>query len=143
MNISFFHKIVNYYYNKTIPIIPKICELLIRLFFNSIVYSKTKIAKNCTFAYGGIATVIHPRTIIWNNILIGQPAIVGGSSRSKKVPLIGNNVYIAVGAKILGAITVGYNSIIGANVVVINDVPKNAVVGGVPSRILKRKNQND
>ena len=53
------------------------------------------------------------------------------------MPVIGSNVYIATGAKILGNITIADNVIIGANAVVIHDVPSNCSVGGVPAHILK------
>ncbi|MDD4899970.1 MAG: serine acetyltransferase, partial [Candidatus Omnitrophica bacterium] len=53
-------------------------------------------------------------------------------------PTIGNNVVIGGGAKVLGNITVGDNSYIGANAVVIKDVPANSTVVGVPGRITKQ-----
>lgn len=52
------------------------------------------------------------------------------------MPIIGNNVYIATGAKILGPIKIGNNVTIGANSVVIKDVPDNMVVAGVPAKII-------
>jgi serine O-acetyltransferase len=54
------------------------------------------------------------------------------------MPIIGNNVYIGAGAKILGSITIGDNVIIGANAVVTRNVPPNCTVAGVPARIIKR-----
>lgn len=60
-----------------------------------------------------------------------------GRSNKEGHPIIGNNVYVATGAKVLGDITVGDNVIIGANAVVIHDVPSNCSVGGVPAKILK------
>lgn len=57
------------------------------------------------------------------------------------MPIIGNNVYIATGAKILGPIKIGSNVIIGANAVVINDVPNNVTVAGIPAKIIKSKKQ--
>ncbi len=52
------------------------------------------------------------------------------------VPRIGNNVYIGCGAKILGDIIIGDNCIIGANAVVIKDVPAKVCVGGIPARTI-------
>ncbi len=63
---------------------------------------------------------------------------IGGRSGKENVPVIGNDVYIATGAKILGDIKVGNNVIIGANAVVIKDVPDNCVVAGVPAKIIKQ-----
>lgn len=59
-----------------------------------------------------------------------------GSARGKGAPVIGDNVVIAAGAKVIGAITVGNNVFIGANAVVLHDIPDNAVVGGIPAKII-------
>ena len=53
------------------------------------------------------------------------------------VPVIGNDVYIATGAKILGPITIGNNSVVGANAVVIHNVPENTVVAGLPAKVIE------
>jgi serine O-acetyltransferase len=53
------------------------------------------------------------------------------------VPIIGDNVEICAGARILGLVRIGNNVIIGANAVVVKDVPDNCVVAGVPARIIK------
>jgi len=65
---------------------------------------------------------------------------VGGTGleKGKRHPTIGNNVVIGTGAKVLGNITVGDSSYIGANAVVIKDVPANSTVVGVPGRITKQ-----
>jgi serine O-acetyltransferase len=59
------------------------------------------------------------------------------------VPLIGNDVYIGAGAKILGPVTIGDGAIIGANAVVIDDVPAGATAVGVPARIVAKKQRGD
>ena len=53
--------------------------------------------------------------------------------------IVGNNCYFGLNAKILGPVTIGDNVTIGANAVVTKDIPDNAVVGGVPAKILKYK----
>lgn len=68
---------------------------------------------------------------IYQDVTIGQNA--GG------YPSIGNNVIIYAGAKIFGNITIGNNVIIGANAVVNKNIPDNAVIGGIPAKILKMK----
>ena len=62
-----------------------------------------------------------------------------GSMRGKGVPVIGNNVVIAAGAKVIGDVRIGNNVFIGANAVVVKDVPDGAVVGGNPARIISMK----
>lgn len=83
--------------------------------------------------------VIHARAEIGARCIIGQNTTIGGRSGHYPVPKIGNNVEICAGSRVLGPITVGDNAIIGANAVVIHDVPANAVVAGVPAKIIKMR----
>ncbi|MDN5874218.1 MAG: hypothetical protein L0H29_07555, partial [Sinobacteraceae bacterium] len=61
----------------------------------------------------------------------------GRAVGERSLPVIGNNVWIMAGAKVLGPITIGNNVLIGANAVVLSDVPDNSVVAGVPGRVLR------
>lgn len=65
--------------------------------------------------------------------------VVLGKNGDDKTPRIGDNVNIAPGAKVFGDITIGNNVFIAANAVVTKDVPNNTIVGGVPAKIIKRK----
>jgi serine O-acetyltransferase len=88
----------------------------------------------------GMGVVIGETSIIGDNVLLYQGVTLGGTGleKGKRHPTIGNNVVIGTGAKVLGNITVGDNSYIGANAVVIKDVPANSTVVGVPGRITKQ-----
>lgn len=130
-------RIGSYFYKLRLPFFPSICNILIRLFHNCAVYSESSIGKGTVFGYGGIGVVIHKRVVIGNNCVIGSNVTIGGRSKSAEVPVIGDGVYISTGAKILGAITVGANSVIGANAVVIHDVPANSIVVGIPAKVIK------
>jgi len=127
----------SYCYKKKIPILPKLFNALIRLIHNCAVFSETDIGENTIFGYGGIGVVIHKRTIIGKNCVIGSNVTIGGKSQSKEVPIIGDNCFIATGAKILGAIKIGDNCVIGANAVVISDMPSNCVIAGIPAKVIK------
>lgn len=86
--------------------------------------------------FGGI--IIHPDVEIGENCSIGQGVTIGTLGLGKTgAPKIGNNVFIGVGAKVLGNIIIGDNVRIGANAVVIEDVPENATAVGVPAKIVK------
>lgn len=74
---------------------------------------------------------------IGNNCSIRQNCTVGVKHIGENGPVIGDNVEFGAGCKVLGEITVGNNVIIGANAVVVNDVPDNCVVGGIPAKIIK------
>jgi serine O-acetyltransferase len=131
------YRLGNFAYRKSIPVLPIICDLLIRLIHNCAIYSQTKIGAKTIFGYGGIGVVIHKRVVIGRNCNIGSNVTIGGKSGSANVPTIGNDVFIATGAKILGDLKVGDNSVIGANAVVVKDVPANCVVAGIPAKVIK------
>jgi len=89
----------------------------------------------------GMGVVIGETAIIGDNVLLYQGVTLGGTGleKGKRHPTIGNNVVIGTGAKVLGNITIGDNSYIGANAVVIKDVPPNSTVVGVPGRITRQE----
>jgi len=117
--------------------LPKIGKLMCFLLYNSSIPYECKIGKGSRFGYSGIGVVLHKRTVIGLNCSIGTNVTVGGRSKHFDVPIIGDYVYIGTGAKILGPIKIGNNVTIGANAVVIQDVPDNATVAGVPAKIIK------
>lgn len=88
------------------------------------------------FIQHGYATIIAPRSI-GRNCWVNQCVTIGYTNETE-CPTIGNNVTIYAGAKILGDVVIGDNSIVAANAVVVNDVPPNVIVGGVPAKIIKR-----
>lgn len=89
--------------------------------------------------HGGI--VIHGSTRIGDDCLIRHGVTIGNSGRDDPLgaPSIGDRVEIGAGAKLLGRIRIGNDVIIGANAVVIRDVPDNAIVGGVPARLIRMR----
>jgi serine O-acetyltransferase len=82
--------------------------------------------------------VVHPRSRIGRNCNISQGVTLGQANRGprKGHPTVGDGVYIGPGAKLVGAVRVGNNVAIGANCVVTGDVPDNAVIVGVPGRVI-------
>lgn len=134
------YRLSNFLYRHHIPFVPKFIYYIQYILFNSSVPASCKIGKGTKFGYGGIGIVIHTRAEIGENCIIGQNTTIGGRSGLYEVPKIGNKVEICAGARVLGPIKIGDNAIIGANAVVIKDVPKNAVVAGVPAKIIKYNN---
>jgi serine O-acetyltransferase len=90
-----------------------------------------------------MGVVIGETAEIGDNVTIYHGVTLGGTSwrREKRHPTIGNNVVIGAGAKILGPFKVGDNSKVGAGSVVVNEVPPDSVVVGVPGRITHRFGQ--
>ena len=87
------------------------------------------------FIQHGFATILCAQSI-GNNCHINQQVTVG--YKGSDAPVIGNNVTISCGAKVLGGVKVGDNVVIGANAVVVKDVPSNTTVVGVPAYIVKK-----
>lgn len=88
----------------------------------------------------GMGVVIGETAEIGDDVLMFHQVTLGGTSleKVKRHPTIGNNVLIGMGAKVIGAITVGDNARIGANAVVTRPVPANATVVGIPGKIVKQ-----
>jgi len=84
----------------------------------------------------GIATIIAAETI-GENCLINQQVTIGYSNKTDR-PTIGDDVSIRAGAKVIGGVVIGDHVKVGANAVVLKDVPPNCTVVGVPARIVKR-----
>ncbi len=97
---------------------------------------------NGFFIDHGNGVIIGETTIIGDNVTLYQGVTLGGTGKEqgKRHPTIGNNVMISAGAKVLGSFTVGDNSKIGAGSVVLEEVPPNSTVVGVPGRVVKRNN---
>lgn len=79
--------------------------------------------------------VIHPKAIIGPNCLIFQQVTIGTRS-GNLLPVIGGHVDIGAGAKILGGVRIGDHACIGANAVVLKDVPSGKTVAGIPAVVV-------
>lgn len=90
----------------------------------------------------GNGVIIGETTVIGDNVTLYQGVTLGGTGKEqgKRHPTIGNNVMISAGAKVLGSFKIGDNSKIGAGSVVLDEVPPNSTVVGVPGRVVKRNN---
>lgn len=88
------------------------------------------------FTQHGYATSVGAYRI-GSNCSVNQLVVIGWTDRTRG-PILGDNVSVKAGAKILGPITIGNNVVVGANAVVTKDVPANCVVAGVPAKIIRR-----
>ena len=91
----------------------------------------------------GNGVIIGETAIIGDNVTLYQGVTLGGTGKEtgKRHPTLRDNVMVSAGAKVLGSFTIGENSKIGAGSVVLEEVPPNCTVVGVPGRIVKRENR--
>jgi serine O-acetyltransferase len=86
--------------------------------------------------------VLNPLTVIGKNCTLRHGVTIGNRNEIDDVPVLGDNVDIGAGAKVLGRIKIGNNVSIGANAVVITDVPDDHIAVGVPARVILKKSNN-
>lgn len=88
----------------------------------------------------GSGVIIGETAVLGNNVTLYQGVTLGGTGKEqgKRHPTLQDNVMVSAGAKILGSFTIGENSKIGAGSVVLEEVPPNCTVVGVPGRIVRR-----
>ncbi len=133
------HRLAHWLWNHRLKLLARWISQLMRGLTGIEIHPAAKIGKRF-FIDHGMGVVIGETTEIGEDVTLYHGVTLGGTSlkKGKRHPTIGNHVVIGAGAKILGAITVGDNSRIGANAVVVKDVPPNSVVVGVPGQIVVR-----
>ncbi len=106
------------------------------------IHPGAQIGENLFIDHGN-GVIIGETAIIGNNVTLYQGVTLGGTGKEhgKRHPTLGDNVMISAGAKIIGSFTIGDNSKVGAGSVVLEAVPPNCTVVGVPGRIVKRDNK--
>lgn len=135
------HRLAHTLFRWGVPLLPRMISHLSRFLTGIEIHPGARIGEGL-FIDHGMGVVIGETSEIGDNVTIYQGVTLGGTSlqKIKRHPTIQNNVVIGVGAKIIGDITIGENSKIGAGSVVINSVPPHATVVGVPGRIIAVRN---
>ena len=133
------YRVAHFFWRIGMPFIPKYISDIARELTGIEIHPGAVIGSEFFIDHGS-GVVIGETTIIGDNCTIYSGVVLGGTSlkKEKRHPTIGDNVVIGTGAKILGPITISDNVRIGANSVVVNDVPPNSVVVGVPGKIVSR-----
>ena len=133
------YRVAHFFWRIGMPFIPKYISDIARDLTGIEIHPGAVIGSEFFIDHGS-GVVIGETTIIGDNCTIYSGVVLGGTSlkKEKRHPTIGDNVVIGTGAKILGPITISDNVRIGANSVVVNDVPSNSVVVGVPGKIVSR-----
>lgn len=115
-------------------------RILYKLLFNWVlgieIMDSTQIGKNL-IVWHGIGLIVHPKTIIGDNVILRQNTTIGSSKHNGGAPILCNGCDIGSNSVIIGDITIGESAKIGAGSVVVKDVPPFAVVAGNPGKIIK------
>ncbi|MEJ2248752.1 MAG: serine O-acetyltransferase [Candidatus Lokiarchaeota archaeon] len=124
------------------PFIPRYLSELARELTSIEIHPGAKIGSDF-FIDHGTGVVIGETSEIGDNCTLYAGVVLGGTSLEpvKRHPTLGDNVVVGTGAKLLGPISIGDNARIGANSVVVEDVPAHSVVVGIPARVTKIKGE--
>ena len=134
------YRLAHWFWNHQFIILGRWISQVTRFFTGIEIHPGASIGKRF-FIDHGMGIVIGETTEIGDDVTIYHGVTLGGVSlkKGKRHPNIEDNVVIGAGAKILGAITIGECSRIGANAVVVEDVPSNSIVVGIPGKITNKK----
>lgn len=137
------HRIASSFWNLGLKLIARLISNIFRTLTGIEIHPGAKIG-NGFFIDHGMGVVIGETSEIGDNVTIYQGVTLGGVSANpgKRHPTIGSNVTIGAGSKILGPLNIGENTKIGANSVVINDIPNNSTVVGVPGRVVGKSSMS-
>ena len=145
----FFHRIANFFHIAGFHLLARVISQASRFFTGIEIHPGAKIGNNL-FIDHGMGVVIGETSEIGNNVTVYHAVTLGGISPSinsdsqrheKRHPTIGNDVVIGSGAQIIGPVKIGNGSRIAANAVVVNDVPENSTMVGVPAKVIKTGNK--
>ena len=138
------HKLAQWFWHRGLRWFGRATSHFGRMFTGIEIHPGARIGRRL-FIDHGMGVVIGETAEIGDDVTLYHGVTLGGTSwnKGKRHPTLGNGVVIGAGAKLLGPITIGNGAKIGANAVVVKDVPVNAVVVGVPGRIVENVSPED
>ncbi len=135
------HRLAHTLFRWHIPVLPRLISHISRFLTGIEIHPGAKIGEGF-FIDHGMGVVIGETSEIGDNVTLYQGVTLGGTShqRTKRHPTLGKNVVVGVGAQLIGDITIGDNTKVGAGSVVVSSAPANATVIGVPGRVVAVRN---
>jgi serine O-acetyltransferase len=130
------YRIANRLWRWNVPFLPRLIDLVSHVVFTASLPHTATIGEGCMFLHRGMGTLIGDEVRIGKRVIIGPFVSIGGRIAPAN-PVIEDDVVIGGHAMILGDITVGRGAVIGANAVVIKDVPPNAIMAGPPAQLVR------
>lgn len=134
-----FHRLAHFLYQKRRFFWARFFSQMSRLLTGIEIHPGAQIGKNL-FIDHGMGIVIGETAVVGDYCTLYHQVTLGGTGkeRGKRHPTLGNHVLVSTGAKVLGPITIGDGAKIGANAVVLKDVPPNRTAVGIPAKILEK-----
>ncbi|SEU00502.1 serine O-acetyltransferase [Salinibacillus kushneri] len=131
------HRVAHACYKRKLLFLARFISQMARFFTGIEIHPGAKIGKRF-FIDHGMGVVIGETCEIGDNVTLFQGVTLGGTGKEKgkRHPTVKDNALIASGAKVLGSITIGENSKVGAGSVVLRDVPDNSTVVGIPGKVV-------
>lgn len=140
LHAMFFYRINHFLWNAHLKMLARFLSQFARFLTGIEIHPGATIGRRF-FIDHGMGVVIGETTIIGDDCILYQGVTLGGvgtgEHKVKRHPTLLNNVMVSAGAKVIGDVTIGNNSIVGAQTVVLADVPDNCTVVGVPAFIVK------
>jgi len=138
------HRIAHWLWRRRLRLLARVIAHLSRLLTGIEIHPGAKIGRRL-FIDHGMGVVIGETAEIGDDVLMYQGVVLGGTSlqRTKRHPTVGDNVVIGAGATLLGSITIGEGSRVGAGSVIIEPVPPHSTVVGVPGKVVKGRESRD
>lgn len=137
-NAIMFYRVARWFYLKNIPFVPKLIQLMIFILYSSKVPANADIGKGSFLVVKGIGVVIIDKAKIGERCRIGIGCKVVGKGPYKRIPVIGDDVFLGPGCVIVGPVIIGNKVIVAPNSVVTKSVPTGCIVGGIPAKIIGR-----
>jgi len=134
-----YYRLTHVLWKWNVPLLPRMLSQYAKFVTGIEIHPAAQIGKGL-FIDHGMGVVIGETAIIGDDVTLFQGVTLGGTGKEKgkRHPTLGSNIVVGAGAKILGNINIGDNSYVGANAVVIKDVPPNSTVVGVPGRVTRQ-----
>ncbi len=138
LHAIFVHRIAHFLYLHKWYFLARLISQISRFFTGIEIHPGAKIGKRL-FIDHGMSIVIGETAEVGDDVTLFHEVTLGGTGKDKgkRHPTIGNNVFLSAGVKVLGPITIGDDTKVGANAVVLHDIPKNATAVGIPAKVVR------
>ena len=134
-------RIARWFRMRHIRIIPGVITKYIHFRYNCDIQPMTEIGRGTTLGHGGIGVVINSKAKIGRNCILAQNVTLAGKDGG--VPVLNDWCYIGANSVIMGGVTLCKNVFVGALYLVNKDVTENAIVAGIPAKILRMRSQEE